>query len=123
MIHIDPPIPFAEQICNLGKNHWSVARLAKLAEQQNLTILTIPLTHLNVYYLYKDITLREMVGHIRQVLDSTTDHSYPIILDEDGELMDGRHRIMRAILDNQETIQAVRFDKNPSPCFRKDTTD
>jgi len=32
------------------------------------------------------------------------------------ELMDGRHRIMRALLDGAETIKAVRFDENPSAC-------
>jgi len=37
-------------------------------------------------------------------------------MDEDGEIMDGRHRIMRAMLDGADTIKAVRFDENPSPC-------
>jgi len=40
----------------------------------------------------------------------------PIILDEDGELMDGRHRIMKALLIGLETVKAVRFDQNPPPC-------
>jgi len=30
--------------------------------------------------------------------------------------MDGRHRLMKAMLLGHETIKAVRFDENPSPC-------
>lgn len=44
----------------------------------------------------------------------------PIILDEDGGLMDGRHRLMKAMLIGAETIKAVRFDENPEPCQVKD---
>ena len=44
------------------------------------------------------------------------DLSRPIILDEDGELMDGRHRLMKAMLLGEESVLAVRFDENPSPC-------
>lgn len=47
---------------------------------------------------------------------NAADLSYPIILDEDGEIMDGRHRIMKAMLAGEKTIKAVRFDENPSPC-------
>jgi len=74
----------------------------------------IPLKHLNVYNTYNKITLREMVSHMKCVNDA--DMSYPIILDEDGEVMDGRHRIMHALLNNFKSIKAVRFDKNPEPC-------
>jgi len=41
---------------------------------------------------------------------------FPIILDEDGEIMDGGHRIMRAMLEGKSSILAVRFDENPPPC-------
>lgn len=75
--------------------------------------MEIPLAHLNVYYTYEKLTLRDMCMHMRQVQDANLD--YPIILDEDGEVMDGRHRIMKALLTGAETIKAVRFEKNPDP--------
>jgi len=105
------------QRCRLGNNHWYVARLVTLVK--DLDVMEIPLKHLNVYYLYKDLTLRDMVMHMQAVNDA--DLSYPIIIDEDGELMDGRHRIMKALLNNEKTIKAVRFDKNPEPCEVLDT--
>lgn len=106
----------SEQMAQLGRHQWSVARLFILAK--DLPVMVVPLDHLNVYYKYKDLTLRELVGHMKSVNDA--DLKYPIILDEDGEVMDGRHRIMKAMLENKKTIKAVRFEENPSPCKETD---
>lgn len=100
------------QTCSLGSQRWSIARLVTLAK--DLEVMDIPLNHLNVYYRYDSLTLRDMVTHMNAVKDA--DLSYPIILDEDGELMDGRHRIMKAMYEGAKTIKAVRFDDNPSAC-------
>ena len=105
------PAP-SEQMSRLGRHHWSVSRLIELSRA--LPVMDIPLDHLSVYHTYDKMTLREMVMHMRAV--QAADLSHPIILDEDGELMDGRHRIMRAMLDGKESVKAVRFDQNPSPC-------
>ena len=75
--------------------------------------MDVPINHLSLYYSYEKLTLREMVMHMRAVNNSDLDS--PIILDEDGELMDGRHRLMKTMLLGLDTIKAVRFDENPSP--------
>ena len=79
-----------------------------------MPVMEIPIDHLCIYYKYESLTLREFVTHMKAVNDA--DLAYPIILDEDGEVMDGRHRIMKAMLLGSPTIKAVRFDENPSPC-------
>ena len=104
------------QMARLGDNYWYVARLITLAK--DLEVFEIPLRHLHMYYTYERLTLREMVMHFRAVTDADLDH--PIILDEDGEVMDGRHRIMKAIIEGKPSIKAVRFDKNPEPCRQDD---
>lgn len=110
---IETHITIAEgQMSQLGKNHWSVERLIYLSK--NFEHLEIPLNHLNVFNIYEKLTLREMAKHIIAVNEA--DLSYPIILDEDGEIMDGRHRIMKCLVEGIKTIKAVRFDKNPEPC-------
>lgn len=113
---IRPFYPPKEQQCTLGNHTWSVARLFELSRE--LPVMDVPLNHLNVFYEYERLTLREMVTHMKAVNDA--DLSTPIILDEDGELMDGRHRLMKAMLIGAETIKAVRFDENPAPCKVKD---
>jgi hypothetical protein len=100
-----------EQMCSLGRHSWSVPRLFELARE--LPVMEVPLDHLSLYYTYEKLTLREMVMHMKAVQNA--DLEKPIILDEDGELMDGRHRLMKAMLDGASTIKAVRFDENPSP--------
>ena len=102
----------AEQMCSLGRHSWSVPRLFELA--RHLPVMSVPLNHLSLYYTYEKLTLREMVMHMQAV--NAADLSRPIILDEDGELMDGRHRLMKAMLLGEEKVLAVRFDENPSPC-------
>lgn len=101
-----------EQMCKLGRHNWSIPRLFELARE--LKVMDVPLNHLSLYYIYEKLTLREMVMHMRAV--NAADLDKPIILDEDGELMDGRHRLMKAMLTGAETIKSVRFEENPAPC-------
>lgn len=105
-----------DQYAKLGKNRWSVLRLQGLA--RDLPVMEILLDGLNVYNHYENLTLREMAMHVKGVNEA--DLTFPIILDEDGEIMDGRHRIMKAMIEGAKTIKAVRFDENPSPCKRED---
>jgi len=53
-------------------------------------------------------TVRRIIDQIRLIED--VDLSYPIILGSDGRVMDGMHRIARAILDGHSTIEAVRSE-------------
>lgn len=107
-----PEFKLDGQFAVIGKHQWDVARLFELSKK--LAVMEIPLNHLNVYSKYENLSLRDMVMHMKAV--EQADLSFPIILDEDGEIMDGRHRIMKAIINGDETIKAVRFDENPSPC-------
>lgn len=102
-----------EYFGRLGKHKWRCSRLFKLTE--NLPILDIPLDHLCVYYkLTRDApTLREVASEMKRIMKA--DLNYPIILDEDGEIIDGRHRVIKALYLGHKTIKAVRFDTNPEP--------
>ena len=46
------------------------------------------------------------------------DLARPIILGADGRVMDGMHRVAKAILEGNATIKAVRFLKEPDPDYR-----
>lgn len=100
-----------EQMARLGRHSWSVPRLFELSK--DLPVMDVCIDHMSVYFVYEKLTLRELVGHMKAVQEA--DLTFPIILDEDGELMDGRHRLMKAILEGHETIKARRFEVNPSP--------
>jgi len=51
-------------------------------------------------------TVRKVVEHARLIEE--VDTSYPIVLGPDGRVMDGMHRIARALLEGREEIVAVR---------------
>jgi hypothetical protein len=108
-------ISVQEQFSKIGKHQWSVARLITLSK--DFEPFEAPINCLSLWSKY-DLTMRELVMHCNAIQDA--DLNYPIILDEDGEIMDGRHRIMKAIMLGQKTIKAVRFDENPTPCRIED---
>ena len=60
-------------------------------------------------------TVRHIVEHFRLTQD--VDMSYPIILGPDGRVMDGMHRVARALLEDRPNILAVRLPTIPDPDF------
>jgi hypothetical protein len=103
-----------------GLRAWDVHRLVKLS--RNLTREHIPLAairELNEAYWAngsgRQMTCREVVDHTRLIL--ACDLSYPVILSSDGRVMDGMHRICKALLEGLDAIEAVRFVQDPDPDY------
>jgi hypothetical protein len=60
--------------------------------------------------------LRDFIAHCKLVNEA--DLSYPIILNEDGAVIDGKHRLCKAILDGRETIATKRFESDPQSIWQ-----
>jgi len=58
-------------------------------------------------------TCRAVAEHARRIQDA--DLAYPIILSANGRLMDGGHRLCKALLQGLTTIRAVQFESDPEP--------
>ncbi len=58
-------------------------------------------------------TVRAVIEHAERI--RSADLSFPIILSSTGIVVDGMHRIARAVLDGHEMIDAVRFVEDPPP--------
>jgi hypothetical protein len=58
---------------------------------------------------------RCIVEHI-QLID-TADLCFPIILSSESRVMDGIHRVVKALLANRATIDAVQFTTDPEPDY------
>ena len=100
-----------------GVDAWDVDRLVKLS--RDFPVEQVALTsiwELDTAYWSQPLTVRDVVDHVRLV--QAVDLSHPIILGEDGRVMDGMHRVVRALLEGRETIAAVRFDVHPAPDYR-----
>jgi hypothetical protein len=61
------------------------------------------------------LTCREITDHTRLMLDC--DLHFPVILSKDGRVMDGMHRICKALLEGRTEIEAVRFVHDPDPDY------
>jgi hypothetical protein len=56
-------------------------------------------------------TCRAVVAHCKRILDA--DLGYPVILGPKGEVLDGVHRIAKAMLAGATTVRAVRLPAMP----------
>lgn len=99
---------------------WDVDRLVDLTRSS--PVRAVPLSQIReldeVKVIDNDggpITWRGFVEHA--ALMNAADLAYPIILAADGAVMDGRHRVAKALLEGRATIDAVQFVEDPPPDF------
>jgi hypothetical protein len=99
---------------------WDVDRLIELS--RDLPVIEVPVTSIeevdsNYWFgdFFGDPTVRKLVEHMQLVQE--VDSAFPIILGVDGRVMDGMHRIARALLEGRPTIRAVQFDVHPEPDY------
>ena len=97
---------------------WDVRRLVSLVRDLPVQrVLISDIAELDETHGYEhegdSPTCRSLLNHM-QLIDEV-DCSYPIILDRDGRVMDGMHRVCRAVRDGEESVPAVRLVTNPEP--------
>ena len=99
---------------------WDVHRLADLASR--LTPEIIPLgkiRELDEPFWQTGgngpLTCREIAEHAKLIDD--TDLQYPVIVDPDGRVMDGMHRVCKALNLGMNGISAYRLPELPEPDF------
>ncbi len=104
-----------------GLDAWDIDKLIR--RSAGLPVREVPLDTLrdvDTDYWFKGsmevATVRKVVEHIRLIQE--VDPSYPIILGVDGRVMDGMHRIARALLEGRSAIAAVQFQFQPEPDYR-----
>ena len=99
---------------------WDVDRLVDLSK--SFSLIELPLSEIREldesfwFDAGGDMpTCRRIALHAKLINETDLDH--PIILSQDGRVMDGMHRVCKALIEGIETIQAVRFDLDPEPDY------
>jgi hypothetical protein len=99
---------------------WDVRRLVKLSATlpvHQVAVSTI--AELNEVHWYGHDTAAptcaSIVEHCSLIL--AADLSYPIILDEQARVMDGMHRVCKALMQGLTHVSAVRFPVDPAPDY------
>lgn len=103
-----------------GLDAWDVDRLIRLS--RDLPVIDVDVSaigEVDTVYWFDETetpTVRRVVDHLRLI--NEVDVAHPIIVGPDGRVMDGMHRVARAMLEGRPTIRAVRFEQLPEPDYR-----
>jgi hypothetical protein len=103
-----------------GLDAWDVDRLIELSRDlpiRDADVSTI--REVDTPYWFDEWnppTVRAVLEHLRLIEEVDTAH--PIILAPDGGVMDGMHRVARAMVEGRATIRAVQFAELPEPDYR-----
>ena len=103
-----------------GLQAWDVDRLVALSKDlPRFRIQLSAIFELDEAYWFSggasEATCRAVVERARFIEEA--DLSFPIILSADGRVMDGMHRVAKALLKGQVDIEAVRFVRDPEPDY------
>ena len=104
-----------------GFDAWDVDRLIALSRGLPIEQVAVAdITEIDTTYWFDGdeeiATVRKVVEHARLIAE--VDASYPIILGPDGRVMDGMHRVARALLEGRPEITAVRLVALPVPDYQ-----
>ena len=103
-----------------GLDAWDVDRLVTMTAGLPIEDVTVEeLPEIDSVYWFdatQTPTVRKVVEHVRLIQE--VDLAYPIILGPDNRVMDGMHRVARAMLEGRATVPAVRLRELPEPDFR-----
>jgi hypothetical protein len=97
---------------------WDVDRLVRLSS--HLPRKQIPLSsirELDAVWCGDDEppTWRGLLEHMRLIEEA--DLAFPIILSASGAVMDGMHRVAKAVQQGRTDIEAVQFAEDPEPDY------
>lgn len=118
MLKIRPQYHF--RATTTGLNAWYVGRLIELSQALPVRYIDpseVAELHENHWYSHDSSIPSPMsiIEHARLI--DECDPAHPVILDSTGRVMDGMHRICKAVLSGQSKIPVVQFEKDPEPDF------
>ena len=103
-----------------GYYAWDIDRLVALTKDfQSQWVKLDSIREIDETFWFGDEndkpTCRAIVEHMR--LMEEADLSYPVILSANGRIMDGMHRVGKALFEGREMIEAVQFSQDPEPDY------
>lgn len=93
--------------------YYSIAKLHD--DTKELPIFDCPVAALDLSAeAWEGCDMFDLAFHVKRVNEA--DLSMPILLDWQGSIADGRHRVIKAIVEGKRTIKARRMTWKPVPC-------
>lgn len=105
--------PLQDYYCDQDGSLYSVAAL--IDQTKDLPVFDCPVAALNLAdEIWQGSNMRELAWHVHKVMKA--DLNMPILLDWNGNIADGRHRVIKAIAQGKRTIKARRITWKLEPC-------
>lgn len=106
------------QIKGKERQYFLVERLWRITANMPIFEVEIEALRLdeNIWFndrTWTEPTVRQVVRHMKLI--ESANLIYPVILGTSGNVMDGYHRIAKAMLLGHRTIDCVRFQTDPEP--------
>lgn len=112
-VKIDKHDPLQDWYGDIDGPRWSVARLVDAAK--DLPVFDCPLASIDLSRcIWDGCCIQELAEHCKRVFDADLDR--PILFDWYGNIADGRHRVIKALIEGRRTIKAKRLMVRPIPC-------
>lgn len=97
-----------------GKEFWKASTLYKAAKDQKCRPYRLPIKHMDLSGdRWRGLRPLDMAGIVKRILKADT--SIPIIISPSGSILDGYHRIVKAIIDGRSYVMAMRLIDMPTP--------
>ena len=102
-----------------GLRAWDVDRLIGLSrDHPDEEVPLAAIVEIDENYWFTNgyqPTVRSVVEHLRLIDEA--DLSYAIVLDPDGRVMDGMHRVAKALCEGRATVKGKRLATWPAPDY------
>jgi len=105
---------FSESAYRKDGKLWDARTLYDFAKARDYPVVDMPLWCVNLGRMpFTCDSLKGFIFQCKRVNNCSLEH--PIIVDDEGIIADGYHRVCKAILNGDETIKAIRMLEMPSP--------
>ena len=97
-------------------NIWKTDTLIKASENLEISLFNLDEISLDEVIRWKLVNLRDYCVHFSKVTDANL--NVPIILRDDGYIMVGWHRVIKALSLEMDSLPCKQFIINPEPDFK-----
>jgi len=104
-----------------GNSRWNCLKL--IEHSRKYPVFDLPLAGINIggSPWGDDMSIDSFIYHSKRVFETSLSH--PIILDDQGCIADGWHRVCKALVNGDTTIKAIRLETMPEPDYTYELKD
>ena len=105
-------LPFHENYYTSRGQTYDVPTLVAFAKYKGYVPFDLPLVGIDMSHMPFTVnTFIQLLYQLKRITDTNLD--YPVLLDEEGTICDGWHRVAKAFLEGRKTIKAIRLLEMP----------